>query len=267
MRDIWVDLLWHLPSGIIDRRYAPKIADASPGAVATITVRVETYRPSPNRRLPYKVIWSDDTGFMSLVFFHAREDYIKKILPAGEIRVVSGTVDKFGDEIQIAHPDHVGSLDELEAMKSVEPVYPLTQGLSLKALGKAVHGALSETPDLDEWQDPDYIDRQKWESWKTALDRAHAPENDTDLEPTSANRMRLAYDELLANQLALALIRINMRRLRGKPVKGDGSLRAKIVDALPFQLTASQITSTAEIIADMASEHEAEVVELKKSPA
>ena len=135
-----VDLLWHLPSGLIDRRYAPKVADATPGLIATITVRVDSHQPAPNRRLPYKVICSDDTGFMSLVFFHARPDYIRKILPEGETRVVSGTVDKFGDETQITHPDHVGGLDELEDMKSVEPVYPLTQGLSLKALGKAVQG-------------------------------------------------------------------------------------------------------------------------------
>ena len=155
-----VDLLWHLPAGIIDRRYAPKIADAEAGRVATITVQIDRHVPAANKRLPYKVLCSDETGSMVLVFFHAHADYLRRTLPEGEQRVVSGSLDKFGGELQMAHPDHIGKLDELERLKTVEPVYPLTQGLSLKVLAKAITGALGQAPDLDEWLDAAYIKQQ-----------------------------------------------------------------------------------------------------------
>ncbi len=247
-----VDLLWHLPAAIIDRRYAPKVADARPGTVATMTLTVDEHRVPHNPRQPYKVLCSDDSGSLVLVFFHARADYLRRSLPPGEVRVVSGTVERFGNEIQITHPDHMGTVDEIERLQAVEPVYPLTAGLSLKVLGKAVLGALEGTTDLDEWADPAFLATNGWSSWRQSLLTAHAPESEADLEPTTPARRRLAYDELLANQLALALVRLNMRRLPGRSIKGDGRLRGQTLDALPFNLTASQETALAEIIVDMA---------------
>ncbi len=247
-----VDLLWHLPAAIIDRRYAPKVADARPGTVATMTLTVDEHRVPHNPRQPYKVLCSDDSGSLVLVFFHAHADYLRRSLPPGEVRVVSGTVERFGNEIQITHPDHMGTVDEIERLQAVEPVYPLTAGLSLKVLGKAVLGALEGTTDLDEWADPAFLATNGWSSWRQSLLTAHAPESEADLEPTTPARRRLAYDELLANQLALALVRLNMRRLPGRSIKGDGRLRGQTLDALPFNLTASQETALAEIIVDMA---------------
>ena len=246
------DLLWHLPGGIIDRRYAPKVAEARPGTVATMTLTVDEHRPPRNPRQPYKVLCSDDSGSLMLVFFHAHGDYLRRTLPVGEVRVVSGTVERFGHEIQITHPDHVGTVDEIGRLRAVEPIYPLTAGLSLKVLGKAVLGALEVAPDLDEWSDPAFLTANAWPSWRQALRAAHAPESEADLEPTTPARTRLAYDELLANQLALSLVRLNMRRLPGRAIRGDGSLRQRTLDALPFLLTGSQESALAEIIADMA---------------
>ena len=246
------DLLWHLPAGIIDRRYAPKVADARPGTVATMTLTVDEHRPPHNPRQPYKVLCSDNSGSLTLVFFHAHADYLRRTLPVGEVRVVSGTVERFGHEIQITHPDHMGTVAEIERLRAVEPVYPLTAGLSLKVLGKAVLGALEGAPDLEEWSDPAFLSANAWPSWRQALTTAHAPESEADLEPKSPARARLAYDELLANQLALALVRLNMRRLPGRSIRGDGTLRQRTLDALPFRLTGSQETALAEIIADMA---------------
>jgi len=246
------DLLWYLPVGIIDRRYAPKVADARPGTVATMTLTVDEHRPPHNPRQPYKVLCSDDSGSLTLVFFHAHAEYLRRTLPVGEVRVVSGTVERFGHEIQITHPDHMGTMAEIERLRAVEPVYPLTAGLSLKVLGKAVLGALEVAPDLDEWSDPAFLTANAWPSWREALRNAHAPESEADLEPTTPARTRLAYDELLANQLALSLVRLNMRRLPGRSIRGDGALRQRTLDALPFRLTGSQETALAEIIADMA---------------
>ncbi len=250
-----VDLFWHLPGGIIDRRYAPKIAAAIADNIATITVTVDRHVKPGNKRLPYKVMCSDDSGVLALVFFHAHEDYLRKSLPEGEVRVVSGKVEQFGKEIQITHPDHIGTLAELDQLMSVEPVYPLTAGISQKVLGKAVRSALSHAPDLPEWLDPAYLKAQGWADWRTALVAAHCPESLEDLEPVAKPRRRLAYDELLANQLALSLMRLHMHVAAGRGIRGDGSLSAPVRDALPFTLTASQESSIKEITDDMASDN------------
>ena len=249
-----VDLLWHLPSGIIDRRYAPPVAEAEPGAIATITVTVDKHRKPPRQRLPYKVYCSDDTGKLALVFFHAHADYLLKALPEGETRVVSGKVEHFGGETQITHPDHIGTIGDLESLRSVEPVYPLTGGLSLKVLARATREALEQAPDLDEWLDPAFVEHRGWQPWRRSLGLAHEPAGEADLGPTTIARSRLAYDELLANQLALALVRKNMRRLPGVETRGDGRLRARVLEALPFRLTAGQETALDEIDADMVAE-------------
>jgi len=248
-----VDLLWHLPSGLIDRRYTPSIGDAEPGRIATITVEVDQHQPSPNRRLPYKVRCRDDTGFIHLVYFHGRADYLTNVLPVGEKRVVSGLVEEFRGEKQITHPDHIGEVGELEQLAAVEPVYPLTAGISQKVLGRAVGHALERAPVLEEWIEPSVVGQRNWPAWRDALRTAHSPDSEADLAPDTPARQRLAYDELLASQLALLLLRRRMRRQKGRIIAGDGSLREKVIAALPFTLTDSQTQAMREIGADMAA--------------
>ena len=250
-----VDLFWHLPTGIIDRRYAPKIAEAHPDTIATLTVTVDRHIKPVNKRMPYKILCSDETGSLVLVFFHAHEDYLRKNLPEGDVRVVSGKVEHFGKEVQITHPDHIGTLDELDQLMSVEPVYPLTAGISQKVLGKTLRGALAHAPELDEWLDPAYLKTQGWSGWHSALANVHSPESLADLEPDSIARQRLAYDELLANQLALSLMRLHMHEASGRGIQGDGTLSKIVRKALPFSLTASQEVSINEIVDDMASDN------------
>ena len=247
-----IDLLWHLPAGLIDRRYAPLVAEAQTGVVATLTIKVDKHQKPHNRRLPYKIYCSDDSSTLALVFFHAHEDYLRKNLPEGETRVVSGKVERFNEEIQMTHPDHIGTLEELETLKGVEPVYPLTAGLSLKVLGKAVRGALDRAPELAEWQDTAFMAQQNWGSWQDCLLAAHAPDGEAGLDPLTPARSRLAFDELLANQLALLLVRLNMKRVKGRAIEGGGTLRNAVLDALPFRLTGSQQQSLTEILDDMA---------------
>jgi len=249
-----VDLCWHLPSGLIDRRYAPKIAQAEPGRVATITLRIGRHQAPHSRRQPYRIRCSDETGELDLVFFHAHPEYLTRVLPEGEVRVVSGRVEAFGGRLQVTHPDHIGRLEDLDTLKTVEPVYPLTAGITLKPLAKAIHGALERAPELPEWLDPAYRRQRGWAPWRAALLAAHAPGNLSELLGESPARARLAYDELLANQLALALVRRQQRARHGRALAGDGRLRAKVVAALPFRLTASQEQAGSEIAADMARE-------------
>ncbi|MDM7946442.1 MAG: ATP-dependent DNA helicase RecG [Oceanibaculum nanhaiense] len=249
-----VDMLWHLPSGIVDRSYTPRIAEAEPGRIATLTVRIEGHIPSPTPRRPYRVICRDASGDIDLVFFHARGDFLVKQLPVGETRVVSGRVEFFQDRAQMAHPDYIAKPEEAAEIAGVEAVYPLTAGLMLKTLRKAVRGALERLPELPEWQDAAWLARQRWPSFREALESVHAPQSEAALLPLTPARQRLAFDELLANQLALALIRAHQKRQSGRVIRGDGRLLALAEGALPFALTNAQRISLAEISADMDSD-------------
>ena len=250
-----LDLCWHLPSGLIDRRYAPPLAEVLPGRIATLTVEIGEHRAPPTRRQPYRIHCHDATGTLELVFFHAHRDYLMKMLPPGQTRVVSGKVEVFNDRLQMTHPDHIAGPAEAASLQTVEPVYPLTAGLTLKTVGKAVQAALQRVSDLPEWQDAALKAREGWPDWHAALTQAHAPREESDLSPLAPARRRLAYDELLANQLAIALVRDRQLKQRGRPLKGDGRLCDKVTAALPFQLTGSQRLALAEIAGDMAAEH------------
>ena len=248
-----VDLLWHLPSGLIDRRFAPKIADAPDGAIATITLQILAHQPAHNRRMPYRVLCSDDTAPMNLVFFHAKPDYLLRELPVGETRAVSGKIEYYDGVVQMTHPDHIGKLENIAELQTVEPVYPLTAGLTPKPFARGITAALKLAPNLTEWNDPAWLARQDWPGWRDALGSAHAPGSEDDLSLLTPARARLAYDELLANQLALLLVRLRQRRMKGRVINGDGKLRDKAIAALPYELTGSQWEALGEIIADMAS--------------
>lgn len=252
-----VDLLWHLPTALIDRRYSPKLADLEPGRVATLELVVNKHHPPPtsNRRVPYRIDCSDESGEITLIYFHGRQDYLSKALPEGEIRLVSGTAELYDGRLQITHPDMVGRPDERESIMRVQPVYPLTEGLSQNVLGKAISAALDRAPELPEWLDPAFLKERGWDAWHAALRIAHNPTEKTDLYPGTQARTRLAYDELLASQLAISLVRSHVRRQPGRPTTGNGRLRSKVLGALPFMLTGSQETAINDIADDMSAEH------------
>ena len=249
-----LDLLFHLPFSIVDRRYRPALNAAEPGRIATVTVNVLDHKPPPRgRRLPYRVLVTDETAAMEIVFFTPHEDHIRKVLPPGTRRTVSGRIDGFQGRLQMAHPDFIAAPEDLSAIPDVEPVYRTTEALSARTLAKAVSHALERLPDLPEWQDPAWRERQAFPAFADALRATHAPQSEADLSQETRARMRLAYDELLANQLALALVRDNVRRQPGRSLKGDGRLREKAEAALPFKLTEAQGAAIGEILADMAS--------------
>src|SRR5579859_1674617 len=248
-----IDLLLHLPASVIDRRARPKIRDAVPGTVVTLEVTVDRHRPSPprNARAPYLVYASDDTGDVVLTYFRAKADYIEKLLPVGSKRYVSGTLQMFDGEPQIVHPDRVVDEAGLAQLSGIDPIYPLTEGLALGSLRRAITQALQKLPELPEWISPEVIRRCHFPPIKEALNRVHLPVELTDVLPDGPFWSRLAFDELLAGQLALALVRSQLRRPAGNRHAGDGHLRKKIIDALPYALTASQRAAAAAIAADL----------------
>ncbi|HRW60681.1 MAG TPA: ATP-dependent DNA helicase RecG [Defluviicoccus sp.] len=249
-----IDGLWHLPAGVIDRRYSPPLAAARAGVIATLTVTVRQHvAVAGHGRQPHRVRCSDETGQLDLVYFRARTETLEQLLPVGAVRIVSGALERYGSGLQMVHPDFIVAPEARDRLPAIEPVYPLTAGVSGRALARVIREAVARAPDLDEWLDATFRARQGWPAWRQALVAAHAPaEVGEELAVTPA-RSRLAYDELLANQLALALMRHHLRVRAGRTIHVRGHLAAKALSALGFQLTAAQRAAVAEIEGDLAS--------------
>ena len=241
-----LDLLFHLPESYVDRRVRTTIAAARPGPVVTLAVEVVRHDPPATARQPWKVLVTDGTGFAELVFFKfAREGQ----MPPGAKLLVSGKADRFGDTLSLPHPDHVVPADHPERLPAIEPVWPLTAGLWPRQVRAAMARALELLPDLAEWHDSALLRRQHWPGFAAALRALQLPETLPDALP----RARLAYDELLAGQVALAVVRGRVRARPGRALVGDGTLRARALARFGYSLTAAQRAALAEIDADLAA--------------
>lgn len=249
-----VDLLFHVPNGLVDRRYRPKLSEASPGGIVTVEVTVDEHAVARNRRMPYRVHCHDDTGELTLVFFNPRADWLQRQLPEGERRIISGKLEDYNGKLQITHPDYMVDPENADEMPSLETIYPLTAGLSGKVLRKAAKAALAMVPPLPEWHDKALMERDKLPTFTDALNSVHQPMSFEDIAPKSLARRRLACDELLATQLALAIVRDRTRRKRGRVLTGNGQIVKQLLAALPYQLTGDQQQALREITDDLASE-------------
>ncbi len=250
------DLLFHLPHSFIDRRVIYPVGSAPEGVVATCIVVVQAHLPPKTKRFskqPYRVVCSDDSGELVLTFFGAREDYIQRVLPVGQKRVVSGRIERFDYQLQMSHPDIIAPLTKLDEVQRVEPVYPLTAGLTSRRLASMIDQALASLPELPEWIAPQVFQHHHWPSFRTALEMAHHPQKPEELQPDAPARMRLAYDEMLATQLRLAQARRNMLQQTSPRLLGSGEYTRKVLGHLPFSLTAGQQRVLNEIATDMAS--------------
>jgi ATP-dependent DNA helicase RecG len=245
------DMLLTLPYSGVDRRKHDTVQGADLPGVVTVEVIVGQHRAAGRRGGAYRVVVEDAKTTFQLVFFHAREDYLRRLLPTGSRRVVSGKVELFDGIAQMVHPDHVLPVEEAGEIPDFEPVYPLTQGVTQKTMLKAARSALARAPELAEWIDPLQKAHAGWPDWRAALATAHAPQTLGDLADTAPARARLAYDEFLAHQLTLALARSSLRKAKGRASHGTGSLQRKVLEALPYRPTDAQTRAINEIAADM----------------
>ena len=248
------DMLFTLPYSGIDRRKRATVQGADLPGVVTVEVTVGQHRAPQRRGGAYRITVEDSATAFQLVFFHARDEYLRRILPTGARRVVSGKVELFDGMAQMVHPDHVLPPDEAGEIPDFEPVYPLTGGVTQKVMRKAAVSAVAKAPDLAEWIDPAQKAQTGWPDWSEAVTRAHNPQDMGDLSAADPARERLAYDEFMAHQLTLALARSRLRRAKGRATVGTGTLQAGVLDALPYDLTGAQKRAIAEIAADMAQE-------------
>jgi len=248
------DLLACLPTGLIDRTRRVTIAQAGEAeGLVTLEAEIDQHLRPKSLKQPYKVRLRDETGFLHLVFFNARKDYLARMLPEGERRVISGKPERFGAETQIVHPDLMAKPGEIAEADLLQPVYPLTAGLSINVMRKAVAAALERAPELPEWIEASLLQKAAWPSWRTALLTAHHPRDGDDLEPHAPARRRLAFDELFAHQLALKIARRSRRAAGGRALQGDGRVVDRVLDAAPFKPTGAQSRAFEAAAHDMAS--------------
>lgn len=247
------DLLLTPPSSLIDRSNRPKISDAKTDEICTFHVTVGQHIVPSNRNRPYRVRVFDETGDMTLTFFKARADYLNRVLPEGSQRIVSGKTEVFNAQLQMTHPDYILHPDKIDELRLYETLYPLSAGLSQKVAGKAMMGALQRLPTLPEWLDKNMLSKQDWPSFHEAIIRIHQPEHPIDIKIDAPPRLRLAYDELLAKQLAIAIVRENTRRSRGRALQVSGKYVDDVLKGAPFKPTNAQNQAFAEISADMTS--------------
>lgn len=245
-----IDVLFHLPVSVVDRTWMPPLVSAQNGRIWTGIVTVTEHQPPQTRKHPYRIYCTDGTAELVLVFFKVYADSLVKNYPVGGQRAISGKLEYFNDLWQMSHPDYSVPAAMLPQIARPEPVYPLTAGVTNKMVCRLEEEALQKVPELPEWQLPESLGDLEYISFNEALQRVHHPRSPADLLPSSAARRRLAYDEILSNQLALAFIRKKVRQQKGRSFTGTGILYQKVLSVLPFALTEAQEGALAEIAAD-----------------
>ncbi len=262
------DLVFHLPVGLLARTTSPSIAEAPIGAPVLLLLDIASHHPAAFRgqggfggwqrskggpRIPYRIMATDAKGqAMQLVFFNARGTQLAEQLPVGQQRVVGGVLEHANQGMQMVHPDLIAIPEKFEASGKPEPIYPLTAGVSSRQVRRVTQMALAQLPALPEWQDAAFIISRAWPNFLQALKAAHQPEAAEDFLSTNPAKQRLAYDELLASQLALGLMRARTKRLDTPKLTPSGQLQERVMAQLPYDLTQGQKDVLAEIAADLA---------------
>ncbi|WP_238371426.1 ATP-dependent DNA helicase RecG [Heliomarina baculiformis] len=245
------DLLFSLPYSLIDRRRRTTIRGVNFPDVVTVEVTIGSHKPPRTRSGAYRIDVTDAETEFQLVYFHAKSDFLNRIAPVGAHRLVSGRIEVFDGIAQMVHPHHLLAVEDANQIPEFEPVYHLTQGVSQKVMFKAANSALERLPELTEWIDAAQKKKADWPDWAEAVQRAHHPESLEAISPDTPDRERLAYDELFAHQLTLALARRRERRGKGARSTGTGELQRKVLASLPYRPTGAQMRAVAEITEDM----------------
>ncbi|MDP3594957.1 ATP-dependent DNA helicase RecG [Phenylobacterium sp.] len=245
------DVLFLAPHSVVQRTRA-SVNTALEGATQIFEVQIDAFKKPRSPQQPWRVETYDGTGVLSLVFFGSFGGQLEQKHPLGAKRVVSGKVERFGLNLQIAHPDYILPPERVDEIPLFEAIYPATAGVPARTVRKFVLEALERTPELPEWQDAAWLAREQLPSWREALVRLHSPAGEIDLAPQTPHVRRLAYDELLAHQLAMAQRKADRRREPAAQIT-PAEISAKIRADLPFALTGAQERALADIRHDFAA--------------
>jgi len=250
-----VNLMWHLPTNLIDRTYCEPLVYAKAGNIWTGVVSIKEHIVPPTKKQPYKIVVTDGTEELTLNFFKYYKDAFQKSLLVGSKKAISGKLEIFNSRLQMNHPDYMVIPEMLDMLKAVEPVYPLCAGVTNKMMLKLKNEWIKNMPDLPEWQDKHFLLANKFPSFSEAVKTLHYPKCLTDLENSNPAKKRLVYDELLSNQLALAIVRQRHKKQAGRSINGTGFLREKLLKSLGFELTDAQKRVLSEIYQDQEAEY------------
>ena len=251
-----IHLLWHIPYNVIKRNRHENIHEAQINSIVTLKVKILEHKPSRFKKQPYKVNCVCGEVPIDIVFFYARHPVIKTTLPVASERFISGKLEYFRNTFQITHPSHIIEVEKINELKEIEPIYGLTAGLSQRAILKNIQKVLLLITELEEWIENKIIKKYSFNSWKNSLLSIHNPKSSDDLIYSNVHRRRLAFDELLSHQLAIAIIRNYNQKQKGIEFKSSSSLIDNFIDLLPFKLTNSQKNVWEEIKKDLISSHQ-----------
>ncbi len=251
-----IHFLWHIPHNVIERKYYENIKDADLNTIVTLKIKILKHQPSRFKRQPYKVNCLCGENTLDIVFFNARHPVVRSMLPTDEFRLVSGKLEYFRNNYQINHPSHIVKISDLKSIKDKEPIYNLTAGLNQRNISKLTNQVLEKIPELDEWISKKYINKYNFYSWSKSILGIHNPIDRNDFKENNNYRKRLAFDELLAHQLAIYIIRNFNLKKKGISIKNNKEIIKKFIKKLPFELTDSQKKVIKEIDSNIESQNQ-----------
>ena len=243
------DLLWKLPKSYTDRSLSSKIKDLKIGEIQTVTIIPQKYNFPRIRKLPNRVLCSDETGEIDCIFFNSYEGYIKKILPLGKEITVSGKIGHFRNKYQITNPKYVS--EDSSLIKQTHNKYSLTEGISEKIYNKILNQIINNLPVFNEWHSKSILSKFKNISWNSSIKELHKPENIGNYK--SNFYQRLAFDEIFSTFLVNSEIRKKIRKIKKKNKIINVNKQNSLIDKLDFSLTDDQQKSLNEINKDLSS--------------
>tara|TARA_B110000263_G_scaffold245437_1_gene255014 strand:- start:403 stop:2484 length:2082 start_codon:yes stop_codon:yes gene_type:complete len=248
--------LWHIPYNVIKREKHSNIQDAKIDTLVSIKIKILDHKPSKFKRQPYRINCLCGDTPLDIVYFYARHPVIRATLPIGKEKIISGKLEYFRNKYQITHPSHIVDSYSIDQIKDIEPVYTLTSGLSHRLVIKYIDKILKSLPNFNEWIDTNTIKKYSFKNWNTSILSIHNPENSNDLIDNNIFRRRLAYDELLAHQLAINIIRNTNQKRKGLSLRSKSKLISNFIKKLPFELTTSQQNAWINIKQDLESNNQ-----------
>ncbi len=249
-----LDLIFTFPNAVVDRNIVDTILEGEAQSIVTVTVSVISFSKTFGAG-PIKVLVRDSQTEFYIVFFHTKIDWIKKLLPINQVRIISGRLEKFEGSFQIVHPEYIIPSDEIVKISKFEPIYPLTKGISQKLMRKAIEGSKDLVMDFSEWIGSSLLSSKSWPSFRESIENLHSPTSTDHFSKNKASLERLAYDEFFAHQVALSLARNSFQKSKGIRAKFSDSLVRKLLAKLNFELTKSQEEVIKEIEEDLKSEY------------
>lgn len=245
------DLVFYKPTRWVNRRPIASISDAVAGEIQTVKGTVQQFSAAPRGSKVQRVRLVDDTGFLTLVFFNSNAGYLQKQFPVGKEIAVSGEIEDFHGQRQMTHPEYVLPAGQMESIPAVEPIYPLTAGITNKRIHSLILQAMEIASNpVQEWVDPVMIRQHNWPGFMDSLNTIHKPLTLNEERITLAIE-RLAYDEALSRALTFRLQRQSISREGALSLKPDDDFSARFAGYLPYSPTGAQEKAMDEIKLDL----------------